>query len=89
VERIVQLTPPGSGRRGHAAPESLKGLQLDVPDIRAACTQLGNQRGVGQRDPDMGESASPQPDPPDNVGFAFFNDPGRQRLGRAADLCLG
>lgn len=84
--RVVQLTPPGSGcsivvGRGvvpHMAPGSLKGLQLVVPDIRAAHAQLV-ERGVQvseiqavEGDPDRvargGEAL-------DNVGFVFFNDP--------------
>ena len=51
--RIVQLTPPGSGCSiviGHGAvpempPGSLKGLQLVVPDLEAACAELA-ARGV-------------------------------------------
>ena len=52
--RIVQLTPPGSGcsiviGEGTIVPDmlpgSLKGLQLVVPDIHAARAQLG-ERGV-------------------------------------------
>ena len=82
--RIVQLTPPGSGcsiviGEGKIAPDmlpgSLKGLQLVVPDIRAARAQL-EQRGVQVSEIEvMGESPSPQADPLDNVGFVFFNDP--------------
>jgi catechol 2,3-dioxygenase-like lactoylglutathione lyase family enzyme len=82
--RIVQLTPPGSGcsiviGEGRIAPDmlpgSLKGLQLVVPDIRAARAQLG-ERGVEVGEIQvMGENATPQPDPLDNVGFVFFSDP--------------
>ena len=58
------------------APGSLKGLQLVVPDIRAARAQL-EQRGVQVSEvQSMGESPTPQPHPLDNVGFVFFNDPG-------------
>jgi catechol 2,3-dioxygenase-like lactoylglutathione lyase family enzyme len=81
--RIVQLTPPGSGcsivvgegivpdmRAG-----SLKGLQLVVPDLHAARDQL-RQGGVEVSEIQvMGESPSPQPSPLDNVGFVFFSDP--------------
>jgi catechol 2,3-dioxygenase-like lactoylglutathione lyase family enzyme len=81
--RIVQLTPPGSGCSivvgegmvPDMAPGSLKGLQLVVPDIHAARAQL-EQRGVEVSEIQvMGESPTPQPDPLDNVGFFFFGDP--------------
>jgi catechol 2,3-dioxygenase-like lactoylglutathione lyase family enzyme len=82
--RIVQLTPPGSGcsiviGEGKIAPDmlpgSLKGLQLVVPDIRAARAQLG-ERGVEVGEIQvMGVNPTPQPDPLDNVGFVFFSDP--------------
>ena len=80
--RIVQLTPPGSGCSivvgegivPDMAPGSLKGLQLVVPDVRAARAQL-EQRGVDVSEIQvLGESPTPQPDPLDNVGFVFFND---------------
>ncbi len=81
--RIVQLTPPGSGCSivvGEGivpgmSPGSLKGLQLVVPDIHAARAQLV-QRGVEVSEIQvMGESPTRQPDPLDNVGFVFFSDP--------------
>ena len=81
--RIVQLTPPGSGCSivvgegivPDMAPGSLKGLQLVVPDLRAARAQL-EQRGVDVGEIQvLGESPTPQPDPLDNVGFVFFSDP--------------
>jgi catechol 2,3-dioxygenase-like lactoylglutathione lyase family enzyme len=81
--RIVQLTPPGSGCSivvgegivPDMAPGSLKGLQLVVPDIRAAHAELG-RRGVEVSEIQvMGENPTPQPDPLDNVGFVFFSDP--------------
>ena len=81
--RIVQLTPPGSGCSivvgegivPDMAPGSLKGLQLVVPDLRAARAQL-EQRGVDVSEIQvLGESPTPQPDPLDNVGFVFFDDP--------------
>jgi len=81
--RIVQLTPPGSGCSivvgegivPDMAPGSLKGLQLVVPDLRAARAQL-EQRGVDVSEIQvLGESPTPQPDPLDNVGFVFFSDP--------------
>ena len=81
--RIVQLTPPGSGCSivvgegivPDMPPGSLEGLQLVVPDIHAARAEL-SQRGVEVGEIEvMGESPSPQPDPLDNVGFVFFSDP--------------
>jgi catechol 2,3-dioxygenase-like lactoylglutathione lyase family enzyme len=81
--RIVQLTPPGSGCSvvigegivPDMTPGSLRGLQLVVPDIHAARAQLG-QRGVEVSEIQvMGENPTPQPDPLDNVGFIFFSDP--------------
>jgi catechol 2,3-dioxygenase-like lactoylglutathione lyase family enzyme len=81
--RVVQLTPPGSGcsiviREASAAemePGSLKGLQLVVLDIRAARAQLA-ERGVDAGEVELlGENPSPEADPLDNVGFVFFSDP--------------
>ena len=81
--RIVQLTPPGSGCSivvgegvvPDMAPGSLKGLQLVVPDLRAAHGELV-ERGVAAGDITVvGENRRPQPDPLDNVGFFFFADP--------------
>jgi catechol 2,3-dioxygenase-like lactoylglutathione lyase family enzyme len=82
--RIVQLTPPGSGcsivvGEGMAsdmpAPGSYKGIQLVVPDIKAARAQLV-ERGVEVSEIQiMGQNPSPQPDELDNVGFVFFSDP--------------
>jgi catechol 2,3-dioxygenase-like lactoylglutathione lyase family enzyme len=82
--RIVQLTPPGSGcsvviGEGEIAPDmtpgSLEGLQLVVRDIKAAHAQL-EQRGVDVSEIQvLGENPTPQPDPLDNVGLVFFKDP--------------
>jgi catechol 2,3-dioxygenase-like lactoylglutathione lyase family enzyme len=81
--RVVQLTPPGSGCSivigegivPDMQPGSLKGLQLVVSDIKAARAQLA-QGGVEVSEIQvMGESPTPQPDPLDNVGFVFFSDP--------------
>jgi catechol 2,3-dioxygenase-like lactoylglutathione lyase family enzyme len=81
--RVVQLTPRGSGCSivigegvvPEMEPGSLKGLQLVVPDVRAARDELLG-RGL---DPGevrvVGVSPSAQPDPLDNVGFLFFSDP--------------
>lgn len=82
-QRVVQLTPPGSGCSvviGEGVvpkmpPGSLKGLQLVVPDIKAAHAQLV-ERGVEVSDVQvLGENPRPMPDPLDNVGFVFFSDP--------------
>jgi catechol 2,3-dioxygenase-like lactoylglutathione lyase family enzyme len=81
--RLIQLTPPGSGCSivvgegivPDMPPGSLKGLQLVVPDIQAARTQL-EERGVGVSEIQvLGENPTPQPDSLDNVGFFFFSDP--------------
>ena len=82
--RIVQLTPPGSGcsiviGEGAVVPEmppgSLKGLQLVVPDLERARDELLG-RGVEVSEIQvLGENPRPQPDPLDNVGFVFFSDP--------------
>jgi catechol 2,3-dioxygenase-like lactoylglutathione lyase family enzyme len=84
--RVIQLTPPGSGcsiviGRGLAemAPGSLKGLQLVVPDIRAARDELVS-RGVDVSevrvyDRDGFRPARDDDRELDNVGFAFFDDP--------------
>jgi catechol 2,3-dioxygenase-like lactoylglutathione lyase family enzyme len=81
--RIVQLTPPGSGCSivigeglvPDMTPGSLKGLQLVVPDLPAARAQLV-ERGVDVGEIQVvGKNPRPQPDPLDNVGFVFFSDP--------------
>jgi catechol 2,3-dioxygenase-like lactoylglutathione lyase family enzyme len=81
--RIVQLTPPGSGCSivigegivPDMPPGSLKGLQLVVADLEAARAQLV-QRGVDVSEIRvLGENRRPQPHPLDNVGFVFFRDP--------------
>jgi catechol 2,3-dioxygenase-like lactoylglutathione lyase family enzyme len=81
--RVVQLTPPGSGCSivlgegivPDMPPGSLKGLQLVVPDVRAARAELEG-RGVPVSEVQvLGENRTPQPDPLDNVGFCFFSDP--------------
>jgi catechol 2,3-dioxygenase-like lactoylglutathione lyase family enzyme len=82
--RIVQLTPPGSGcsiviGEGTIVPEmppgSLKGLQLVVRDIHAARAQLVEQGVEVGEIQVMGENPTPQPHRLDNVGFVFFSDP--------------
>jgi catechol 2,3-dioxygenase-like lactoylglutathione lyase family enzyme len=81
-QRVVQLTPPGSGCSivigagvvPEMPPGSIKGLQLVVPDVRAARDEL-TARGVAVSElqvlgdnPGRGGSL-------DNVGFVFFDDP--------------
>jgi len=82
-QRIVQLTPPGSGCSvvigegvvPYMPPGSLKGLQLVVPDIEAAHAELVEQ-GVAVSDVQvLGQNPSEVPHPLDNVGFVFFDDP--------------
>jgi catechol 2,3-dioxygenase-like lactoylglutathione lyase family enzyme len=82
-QRVVQLTPPGSGCSivvgegvvPEMPPGSLKGLQLVVKDIHAAHAQLV-ERGVEVSEVQvLGENPRPVPDPLDNVGFVFFSDP--------------
>lgn len=82
-QRIVQLTPPGSGcsvviGEGVVAampPGSLKGLQLVVNDVTKARAELA-ERGVDVSEVQvLGENPTPMPDPLDNVGFCFFSDP--------------
>jgi catechol 2,3-dioxygenase-like lactoylglutathione lyase family enzyme len=81
--RVVQLTPPGSGcsiviGKGAVpdmAPGSLKGLQLVVPDVHKARAEL-LERGVQVSEVQkMGENPREVPNPLDNVGFVFFDDP--------------
>jgi catechol 2,3-dioxygenase-like lactoylglutathione lyase family enzyme len=83
--RVVQLTPPGSGCSvvigkgiSEMEPGSLKGVQLVVPDIRAAHAQL-IERGVEAGEVVVVGEGAPRParddDQLDNVGFVFFNDP--------------
>jgi catechol 2,3-dioxygenase-like lactoylglutathione lyase family enzyme len=81
--RIVQLTPPGSGcsivvGKGivpNIPPGSIRGLQLVVADIHKAHAQLV-ERGVAVSDVQvLGQNPTPTPDPLDNVGFVFFDDP--------------
>ncbi|GIJ30037.1 glyoxalase [Micromonospora qiuiae] len=81
--RIVQLTPPGSGCSiviGKGAvpqmpPGSLKGLQLVVPNLHQARAELLD-RGVEVSEIQvLGQNPRPTPDPLDNVGFVFFEDP--------------
>ena len=65
----------GSGVVPDMEPGSMKGLQLVVPDIRSAHEHL-TDRGVDVSDIRiLGENPTPTPDPLDNVGFVFFDDP--------------
>jgi catechol 2,3-dioxygenase-like lactoylglutathione lyase family enzyme len=81
-QRIVQLTPPGSGCSiviGEGVvppmpPGSLKGLQLVVKDVQAAHDELAD-RGVAVSDLQvLGENPGAG-GPLDNVGFVYFEDP--------------
>lgn len=84
--RIVQLTPPGSGCSvviGEGAvpamtPGSLRGLQMVVRDIVAARTQLMD-RGVAVSEIQVlggdPEAVRQGGSALDNVGFVFFDDP--------------
>lgn len=82
-QRVVQLTPEGSacsivigeGVVPEMNPGSIKGLQLVVPDIKAARAQLV-ERGVDVSELEvLGENPVPGGEPLDNVGFVFFSDP--------------
>jgi catechol 2,3-dioxygenase-like lactoylglutathione lyase family enzyme len=82
-QRIVQLTPPGSGCSivigegvvPQMSPGSLRGLQLVVPDVEGARQELLG-RGVEVSEVRvLGENPQPGGDPLDNVGFVFFADP--------------
>jgi catechol 2,3-dioxygenase-like lactoylglutathione lyase family enzyme len=83
--RLVQLTPPGSGcsiviGTGliEMEPGSLQGLQLVVPDIDAARSELA-ERGLDVGEVQVIDGGAPRPrregDVLDNVGFLFFKDP--------------
>jgi catechol 2,3-dioxygenase-like lactoylglutathione lyase family enzyme len=81
--RIVQLTPPGSGCSiviGEGIvppmpPGAIQGLQLVVPDIHKAREQLV-ERGVEVGEVQiLGENPQAEGSPLDNVGFVFFSDP--------------
>ena len=83
--RFVQLTPPGSGcsvvigtGMNSMAPGSLAGLQLVVPDIRAAHAELV-ERGVAASEVQVYGPSGLRPmqegEALDNVGFVHFSDP--------------
>lgn len=78
--RLVQLTPPGSGcsiaiGMSEMEPGSLKGLQLVVPDINAARTQLV-ERDV-EVSPVQHHDGTGMVDGPGGPwnSFLFFSDP--------------
>jgi catechol 2,3-dioxygenase-like lactoylglutathione lyase family enzyme len=81
--RIVQLTPPGSGCSivigegmvPDMSPGSLKGLQLVVSDLPSARAQLVERAVEVSEIQVFGENPTPEPDELDNVGFVFFSDP--------------
>ena len=85
ASRAVQLTPPGSGcsiclGKGvvDMPPGSLAGLQLVVPDIKAARAELV-ERGVEVSEIKVYDKDGLRPsrdgDALDNVGFFYFSDP--------------
>jgi catechol 2,3-dioxygenase-like lactoylglutathione lyase family enzyme len=86
TNRIVQLTPPGSGcsvviGQGmvpQMAPGSIQGLQLVVPDLHAARAHL-LERGVDVTEIQVAGPGGFRSETPgeslDNVGFVFFSDP--------------
>jgi catechol 2,3-dioxygenase-like lactoylglutathione lyase family enzyme len=75
-ERVVQLTPPGSGCSivigtglADMQPGSVKGLQLVVPDLDTAHAELA-ERGVEVSEIQvLGRPGYP------GFGFVFFSDP--------------
>jgi catechol 2,3-dioxygenase-like lactoylglutathione lyase family enzyme len=82
--RFVQLTPPGSGcsiviGTPGMEPGSQRGLQLVVPDLRAARAELaGRGLEVGEiqvYERDGSTRPARDGDDLDNVGFVFFADP--------------
>ncbi|HYR61271.1 MAG TPA: glyoxalase superfamily protein [Actinomycetota bacterium] len=83
--RVVQMTPPGSACSisvgngiTQAAPGSIQGLHLVVPDIHAAHAELV-ERGVDATEIQHFEAGGmvPGPDPEDRDfgSFVFFSDP--------------
>jgi catechol 2,3-dioxygenase-like lactoylglutathione lyase family enzyme len=81
-QRVVQLTPPGSGCSivigvgvvPEMPPGSLKGLQLVVPDVQVARDELA-ARGVAVSELQLLGENPGRGGPLDNVGFVFFDDP--------------
>ncbi|MVN87050.1 glyoxalase [Deinococcus sp. HMF7620] len=84
-QRLVQLTPRGSGCSvvlgeglSEMAPGSLRGLQLVVNDVRAAHTEL-TARGVAVSKVQVLGPSGARPAVPgedlNNGGFLFFSDP--------------
>jgi catechol 2,3-dioxygenase-like lactoylglutathione lyase family enzyme len=83
--RFAQLTPPGSGCSIQVStgivempPGSLRGLQLVVPDIRAAHARLvegGVDAGEVMVFDAGGLRSARDDDALDNVGFVHFSDP--------------
>lgn len=84
-QRIVQLTPPGSGCSivigtglARMEPGSLQGLQLVVNDLRAAHAQLV-ERGVEVGPVQVISAAGMRPatdeDTLNFTGFVYFKDP--------------
>ena len=87
--RVVQLTPPGSACSitigtgiNPSDPGTLGGLQVTVPDIRAAHREL-LERGVEAGEIQHFEHGQPKPGPDPNDApfnsFVFFADPDGNR----------
>jgi catechol 2,3-dioxygenase-like lactoylglutathione lyase family enzyme len=83
--RVVQMTPPGSGCSitigvgvTEAAPGSVRGLHLVVPDIEAAHAYLvdhGVDASEIQHFEAGGPTPGPDPDRRDYGSYVFFSDP--------------
>jgi len=83
--RVVQMTPPGSACSitigigvTDAAPGSVRGLHLVVPDIQAARAHLiehGVDASEVQHFEGGGPVPGPDPDDRDYGSFVFFADP--------------
>lgn len=81
-QRVVQLTPPGSGCSivigegvvPRMEPGTLQGLQLVVPDVHAARAEL-LERGVEVSEVAVLGDNPGKGGPLDNVGFVYFQDP--------------
>lgn len=83
--RVVQMTPPGSACSitigigvTDAAPGSVRGLHLVVPDIQAARAHLiehGVDASEVQHFEGAGPVPGPDPDDRDYGSFVFFADP--------------
>jgi catechol 2,3-dioxygenase-like lactoylglutathione lyase family enzyme len=84
--RVVQFTPPGShcsiafGKGlAQGIPGQIGGLQITVPDVRAADRELVERgiktSGVQFFDPHSGPRPAADEDDLNYMGFVFFSDP--------------